>query len=367
MPFDITQPAAPHNQEAKQALLQRLKEVSVDFPSAEIRSDALARQPTPQLPSITDIEVASALVYEIMSPTQQFAWPLLRDALGFEVWVKHENHAPTGAFKVRGGAVYVKRLLARSPQTKIVVSATRGNHGQSIALAAARNGIRAIIVVPHGNSREKNAAMRSLGATLIEYGDDFQAAREHATTLAAQDPSSVMVPSYHHDLVTGVATYWLEFFRAAPNLNVVFCPIGMGSGVNACLAVRNAFSPHTLVIGVTSSHARGFYQSYMNGEQRESIVSTQLADGMAVRSTDAQALANSLAYLDGIIEVSDDEVANGMRLMFSATHQASEGAGAASLAAAIKVKDVLQGQRVGVTLCGANVDSDVFASVLAAV
>jgi threonine dehydratase len=364
MPFDITQQANPASQITKPDLRSMLESVGVEYPSAAVSANALANMPPPHLPNVASIESAASLVYEIMSPTQQFAWPLLRDALGFDVWVKHENHTPTGAFKARGGVVYVKRLLERLPNTKVLVSATRGNHGQSIALAAARNGISAIIVVPHGNSREKNAAMRALGATLIEYGDDFQAAREHATALAAQDSTRVMVPSYHIDLVMGVATYWLEFFRATPHLNVVFCPIGMGSGVNACLAVRNEISSNTLVIGVTSSHAQGFKQSYINGEQRESNVTTQLADGMAVRSTDAQALANSIAYLDGIIEVTDDEVASAMRLMFSATHQASEGAGAASLAAAMKAKKALQGLCVGVTLCGANVDSDVFAKVL---
>jgi threonine dehydratase len=352
MPNDMSLPAA--SSQLMQALL-----------TAGTLSPSATANPTPvQLPSLAEIEGASTIVYQAMPATPQYSWPLLNEALGFETWVKHENHTPTGAFKVRGGLVYANRLRANHPDAQVMVSATRGNHGQSIAFAAARNKLSAIIVVPHGNSREKNAAMRALGATLIEHGEDFQAARGEAARIAKQTPGAVLVPPFHSDLVAGVASYWLELFRNAPALDVVFVPIGMGSGANACLAVRNAVSPNTLVIGVTSSHARAFALSYQSGIATEAAALTQLADGMACRGVDAQALCNAIAHLDGLVEVSDDEVAAAMRLMFSATHQAGEGAGVASLAGAMKLKGALQNRRIGVTLCGANVDSEVFAKVL---
>ena len=316
------------------------------------------------LPDRAAIEAAARIVHAAMPPTPQYAWPQLAQAVGTEVWVKHENHTPVGAFKLRGGLVYVDGLLRNAARPQGLIGATRGNHGQSMAYAAQRAGLRCVVVVPHGNSREKNAAMRALGAELIEHGDDFQAAREHAAQLA-QAERLHYVPSFHPDLVRGVATYWAEFFTATPDLDLVYVPIGQGSGICACVAARNAYAPRTRIVGVTSAHARCYALSVAAGKVVEAPVTTQLADGLACRLPDAESLAIIRAQVTHIVEVSDAEVADAMRLMFSATHNVAEGAGAASLAAALQERNALAGRRVGITLCGGNVDSDVFARVLA--
>jgi threonine dehydratase len=316
----------------------------------------------PALPDLAAIEDAARIVRAAMPPTPQYAWPQLAAALGTEVWVKHENHTPVGAFKIRGGLVYFERL-ARDPGCFGVIGATRGNHGQSMAFAARRAGLRCVVVVPQGNSREKNAAMRALGAQVIEHGTDFQAAREHAATLAQRDQLHY-VASFHADLVRGVATYWAELFRAVPDLDLVYVPIGQGSGINACAAARNALSPRTRIVGVVSAHARAYALSLAAGRLIESPVSTVLADGLACRTPDPESLAIITREVERIVEVTDAEVAQAMRLMFSATHNVAEGAGAASLAAAMQERAQLAGRRIGVTLCGGNVDADVFAQVL---
>ena len=312
--------------------------------------------------SPSDIESAQRTVYETLQPTPQIAWPLLAQRLGAEVWVKHENHSPVGAFKLRGGLVYVSELLKREPACKGLISATRGNHGQSLASAARRHGLAATIVVPHGNSLEKNAAMRALGAELVEHGDDFQMAREHAAELAAQRGLH-FVPSFHRDLVRGVATYWVEFFRAVQPA-VVFVPVGMGSGIVACAAARHFTGATTRIVGVVSAHATAYQDSFKAGRVIEAPVSTVLADGMACRLPDAEALRLICEQVHDIISVSDDEVARAMRALFADTHNVAEGAGAASLAAALQQQEQWRGQVVGVTLCGGNVDSAVFAQVL---
>jgi threonine dehydratase len=318
----------------------------------------------PALPDRPAIEDAARIVHAAMPPTPQYAWPQLAQVLGTEVWVKHENHTPVGAFKLRGGLVYFDGLRRAAQRPAGVIGATRGNHGQSMAFAARRHGLRCVVVVPHGNSREKNAAMRALGAELIEHGADFQAAREHAAQLA-QAERLHYVPSFHHDLVRGVATYWAEFFAAVPDLDLVYVPIGQGSGINACAAARNAWSPRTQIVGVVSAHARCYALSLAAGHAVEAPVTTQLADGLACRVPDAESLAVIRAQVSRVVEVTDMEVAAAMRLMFSATHNVAEGAGAASLAAALQERARLGGRKVGVTLCGGNVDSDVFARVLA--
>jgi threonine dehydratase len=321
------------------------------------------------LPTLADIESAAALVRQVMPPTPQFAWPLLAQRLGTEVWVKHENHTPTGAFKVRGGLVYMDGLARREPACPGIVSATRGNHGQSLAFAARRHGIGATIVVPHGNSREKNAAMRAFGATLVEHGEDFQAATEHAAALAAREGLH-RVPSFHADLVRGVATAWLEFFQAVPQLDVVFVPIGLGSGLCAAIAARAALGQRMRLVGVVSAHARAYALSLAQGQPVESPVSTQLADGMACRVPDPTALAVMAGQLDGVVEVTDAEVAQAMKALYLDTHNVAEGAGAASLAAALQRARTnpgeIAGRCVGLTLCGGNVDHEVFAQVLGA-
>ena len=316
------------------------------------------------LPTREEIESAQRSVYAAMAPTPQFAWPLLGERLGAQVWVKHENHTPLGAFKVRGGLVYMEGLKARQPQCQGVISATRGNHGQSIAFAARRHGLAATIVVPHRNSSEKNAAMRALGAELVEHGDDFQAAREHAGLLA-QARGLHFVPSFHRDLVRGVATYWVEFFSVVQP-DVVFVPVGLGSGIAACAAARAFCGANTThIVGVVSAHARAYLDSFLAGRPVEAPVSTVLADGMACRVAEPDALALMRREVDDVIAVTDDEVADAMRTMFSATHNVAEGAGAASLAAAMQQRERWRGRMVGVTLCGGNVDREVFARVLA--
>ena len=298
-----------------------------------------------------------------MPPTPQFAWPLLKEATGCETWVKHENHTPVGAFKIRGGLTYFDQLAQRGALPTEVISATRGNHGQSMGWAARRHGVACTIVVPRGNSLEKNAAMRALGVTLIEHGDDFQEAREHAIQLAAQRGAH-MVPSFHPDLLRGVSTYWWEFLRAVPQLDVVYVPIGQGSGACSAIAAKLALRHPVRVVGVVSSHATTYADSLAAGRVVEAPVTTQLADGMACRVADPEALAVLAPHIDHIVQVTDAEVAQAMRGIFACTHNVAEGAGAASFAAAMQERAQLAGQTVGLTLCGGNVDTTVFANVL---
>ena len=314
------------------------------------------------------MEDARRVVRETMPPTPQQRWPLLDQRLGAQAWVKHENHTAVGAFKLRGGLVYFDGLRRREPGCTGVISATRGNHGQSVGFAARRHGLAATIVVPHGNSVEKNAAMRALGVELIEHGDDFQAAREHAGRLAAERGLH-MVPSFHDDLVRGVATYWLEFFEALAPHNtpeVVFVPIGQGSGICACAAARAHTGVRTKIIGVVSAHATAYLQSFREGRLIEAPVGTQLADGMACRVPDAQALAVMRREVDEVIAVTDAEVAAAMRALFADTHNTAEGAGAAALAGALQQRERWAGRTIGLALTGGNVDSAVFARVLGA-
>jgi len=311
------------------------------------------------------IESAQRLVHAAFAPTPQQSWPLLSRRVGAEVWVKHENHTPVGAFKLRGGLVYFDALRQREANCRGVISATRGNHGQSVGFAARLHGLAATIVVPHGNSLEMNAAMRALGVELIEHGADFQAAREHAIALA-QAHGLHMVPSFHNDLVRGVATYWIEFFGAVEP-DVVFVPIGQGSGICACAAARAHTGVRTRIVGVVSAHATAYQQSYREGRVIEAPVTTLLADGMACRVPDAQALEIIRAEVDEVIAVSDDAVADAMRALFADTHNVAEGAGAASLAGALQERERWAGRRVGVTISGGNVDSAVFARVLTGV
>lgn len=314
------------------------------------------------------VQSAMQAVHAVMPPTPQYAWPLLRERLGFTVWVKHENHTPAGAFKVRGGLTYFETLVHEQPSVTGVISATRGNHGQSVGLAARRHGLAATIVVPRGNSTEKNAAMRALGATLIEHGDDFQSAREFAIARAAEQ-NLHMVPSFHPELIRGVMTGWVEFFDSfarGEEPDVLFVPIGQGSGFCAAAAARAHTGAKTRLVGVVSAHATTYLDSFRQRRVVEAPVTTLLADGMACRIADAQALEIVLAEAEDVITVTDDEVAHAMRVLFADTHNAAEGAGAAALAAAIQQRERWQGRSVGVALSGGNVDSDVFARVLSA-
>ena len=315
------------------------------------------------LPSLAEIEAASRLVYREFQATPQYRWQLLGERLGAECWLKHENHTPVGAFKIRGGLAYFAQMAARGNLPAQVISATRGNHGQSIAWAARSHGVRCTIVVPHGNSVEKNMAMRSLGAELIEHGDDFQSAREHAIALAEQNGAH-MVPSYHPDLVSGVSTYWWEFLRAVPHLQTVYVPIGLGSGACAAVAAKLALQHPVRIVGVISTGATTYRDSIAAGEVVEAVVSTEIADGMAVRRADPMALPVLRQHLDHLVAVSDDEVREAMRCLFTDTHNVAEGAGAAALAAALQERELIAGQTMGLALTGGNVDAAVFSQVL---
>jgi threonine dehydratase len=316
-----------------------------------------------ELPNQAEIEAAAQVVYAAMPPTPQYSWPLLNETLGTEVWIKHENHTPTGAFKVRGGLVYLHQLVQRAPTIKGVIAATRGNHGQSIGFAAQRYRLPASIVVPEGNSREKNAAMRALGVKLIEYGSEFQESREYAIRLAEKEGLH-MVPSYHHDLVSGVATYWWELLSAQPDLDLIFVPIGQGSGICAAIAARNALGLGARIIGVVSAAAPAYQLSFAQKRKVEAPVTTLLADGLACRVPDEASLAVILREVDEVAAVTDAEVAAAMKLYYTATHNLVEGAGAAALAAALQKKAALAGLKVGLPLSGGNVDHDLFARIL---
>lgn len=313
--------------------------------------------------SLPALEAAAAIVHRSLPPTPQIRWPLLVEALGCETWVKHENHSPVGAFKLRGGLVYFHHLAAQAPCPAGVISATRGNHGQSIAFAAARLGMPATIVVPHGNSREKNAAMRALGANLIEHGEDFQASREYATALAERDGLH-LIPSFHPWLVAGVASYSLELLRALPGLDVCYVPVGMGSGICGMIAARDALGLKTRIVGVVSSHAPAYALSFAAGEPVFHATSTQLADGMACTTPEPNAVAMIRAGADHFVQVSDAEIGAAMRLLFTATHNVAEGAGAAALAAALQEREALRRLKVGLVLSGGNVDREVYAREL---
>ncbi len=316
------------------------------------------------LPPVEQLEHAASVVYESMAPTPQYPWPLLKSAVGAEIWVKHENHTPVGAFKLRGGLVYFRDLSQHNGHAAGVISATRGNHGQSVGYAARKYGMPATIVVPHGNSLEKNAAMRALGVELIEHGEDFQTARERAAWIA-QQRGLHMVPSFHPLLVHGVASYSLELLRAVPDLDVVYVPIGLGSGVCGMIAARNALGHRAEIVGVVSEQAPAYALSFEQRRVVEHAVTTQVADGMACRTPEPQALEILWRHLARVVRVTDDEVESAMRLMFSATHNAAEGAGAAPLAAALKERSRLAGRKAAVVLSGANVDRGAFARQLA--
>lgn len=316
------------------------------------------------LPDRTALQSAATVVYRSLKPTPQYAWPLVCESLGTETWLKHENHTPVGAFKLRGGLVYFDELRRREPDCPGVITATKGNHGQSVGFAARAAGIPAAVYVPFGNSREKNAAMRALGVTLVEHGHDFQSAREEAMRVATQQRLH-MVPAFHPDLVRGVATYWLELFDAVPDLDIAFVAIGQGSGINACIAAREALGLRTRIVGVVSAQAPCYALSFRAGQVVEAPADTQIADGLACRVPDADALANIRKHVDDVVEVTDAEVAAAMRLLFASTHNVAEGAGAAPLAAAYRLRHTLAGKRIALPISGGNVDTEQFARVLA--
>jgi threonine dehydratase len=316
------------------------------------------------LPTLADIESIAGFIDSVVPATPQYSWPLLNARAGCELWVKHENHTAIGSFKVRGAVNYFARLRQREPELRGVIAATRGNFGQAVAFAARRTGFTATVVVPHGNSPVKNAAMRSLGAELIEEGDDFQAALVHAEKLATE-LGLHFVPSYHRDLVWGNAVSTLQFLKSSPPLARVYVPIGLGSGICGMLAARDALGLPTAIVGVAAELAPGITQSFAAKRVCPHAVSTRIADGMACSTPNAEALEHMLRGVERIVVVTDDEIEAAMRAYLVDTHNVAEGACGAGLAAVLKEQAVNAGQRVGVIFTGGNVDRPVFARVLA--
>jgi threonine dehydratase len=308
---------------------------------------------------LAQLEQAHGVVAAAMPPTPAHRWPLLAERLGASVIVKHENHTPIGAFKVRGGLVYVDRLKRERPHVAGLISATRGNHGQSLAFAGRRYGVPVTIYAPSGNSVEKNRAMRAFGAELVEYGEDFQSAAEEAERRAQRDGLE-FVRSFHPDLVMGVATYALELFRAAPDLDLLYVPIGQGSGICGCILARDLLGLKTEIVGVQSTEAPSYALSFAAGTVVRTNSSDTLADGMATRVPDADALAIIRKGASRIVQVTDDEVGAAIRVYWTDTHNLAEGAGAAALAAALQEKAKLRGKRVGLILSGGNIDFALF-------
>ena len=317
-----------------------------------------------QLPSLAQIRDAQAVVYRHMPPTPQFSWPLINSRLGLEAWVKHENHSPVGAFKLRGALVYMDWLKQSHPELEGVVAATRGNHGQGVGMAARLAGLRAVIVVPHGNSKEKNRAMLAQGVELVEYGQDFQESLEFARSLA-DDLGLKMMDSFHERLVMGTATYGLELFEAAPALDAVYVPIGLGSSICGVSAARNALGLKTEIVGVVASASPSYSLSFSQRKVVEAPSATAIADGLACRTPNGQAMEAIWDNVARIVEVSDDEIRDAMRAYYEDTHNLAEGAGAAGLAAAIQEKAAKAGKRIAIILTGGNVDREAYASLLA--
>ena len=315
--------------------------------------------------SLERLEEAAELVHRHVTPTPQHCWPLLCERAGTEVWAKHENHTPIGAFKLRGGLTYMAELLQREPRVPGVITATRGNHGQSIGFAARALGLRAVILVPRGNSVEKNAAMRALGVELIEHGSDFQEAAEAADAMAAEQGLH-FIRSFHSDLVLGVASYALELFRAEDDLDTVFVPIGMGSGICSVIAARDALGLTTKVVGVVAENAPMYALSFKRKQAVSTNTADTFADGLACRIPDPQALEIILKGAEDVITVSESEIEAAMRAYYTDSHNLVEGAGAAPLAALLKQKDKMAGKKVAVVVSGGNIDRALYLRILGA-
>jgi threonine dehydratase len=305
------------------------------------------------LPSLEQIRMAQDVLYRYMPPTPQYSWPLVNQRLEAEVWVKHENHTPVGAFKIRGALLYMEWLARTQPGLKGVIAATRGNHGQGVAMAARLHGVACVIVVPHDNSIEKNRAMVAQGAELVE----------HARVLAA-DRGFVMVDSFHERLVMGTATYALEFLQGAPVLDRVYVPIGLGSSICGVSAARNALGVTTEIVGVVASGSPSYALSFEQQKIVEAPSRTAIADGLACRTPNPSAMETIWNNVARIVEVSDAEIEAAMRTVYQDTHNVAEGAAAAAMAGAMKEKDANRGKRVGIVLTGGNVDAAVFSRVL---
>jgi len=313
--------------------------------------------------TIDQIKQAAQLVYSQMPPTPQYNWPIICNDIGADVWVKHENHTPTGAFKVRGGITFIDWIKRTQPEITGICTATRGNHGQSQARAAIAAGLTAKIYVPFGNSVEKNTAMRAFGGEVIEFGDDFDTARLEAIRVAAEQGLAV-VPPFHIELLRGVASYAYELFTNVPDLDTVYVPIGCGSGICSIISVRDAMGLKTKVVGVVSTEAQTAKLSVEAGRLIETNSANTFADGMAVRMPVADAYDIYAKGAERMVAVSEDEIAAAIRMYYTATHNLAEGAGAAALAALMQERDMMQGKRIGVILTGGNIDADMFRTVM---
>ena len=313
--------------------------------------------------SLDELERAAELVHTVVPPTPQYAWPKLRKRIGCTVWVKHENHTPASAFKVRGGIVYLDRLVRRMPGVPGIISATRGNHGQSIAFAAGRAGIPATLYVPKGNSPDQNSAMSTFGATVVEVGKDFDEAK-HEAWRVAKERDLHFVPSFHRDLVVGVASYALEFFRAVAALDTVYVGVGMGSGICGLIETRDLLGLKTEIVGVSASNAPATSRSFAAGKPVSTATALTFADGIATREPNAEAVEIICRGAARFVEVSDDAIAEAMRIYFDDTHQVAEGAGAAPLAALLQERDRVANRTVGVILSGGNIERARFLQVL---
>lgn len=316
-----------------------------------------------RLPTLEEINNAQVVVYRAMQPTPQYNWPLISQRLGTESWVKHENHTPVGAFKLRGALVYLDWLKVTQPDLIGVVAATRGNHGQGVGMAARLLGLSAVIVVPHGNSEDKNRAMLAQGVELVEHGDDFQASLEFASVLAAERGFQ-LVESFHERLVLGTATYGVEFFSHVPQLDVVYVPIGLGSSICGVAAARNALMLSTTIVGVVAAESPSYALSFKAAAVVEAPSHTIVADGLACRTPNTEAMELIWKYTARVITVTDEEIAQAMRAYYEDTHNLAEGAGAASLAGALKERDLIEGKRIGLILTGGNVDRETYLKVL---
>jgi len=313
--------------------------------------------------TLDELKTAAGIVQAAMPATPQYAWPLLSRRVGCEVWVKHENHTPIGAFKIRGGLVFLDQLMKSGKKIDGIITATRGNHGQSIALACAKYNMPVTVYVPQGNSAEKNNAMEAFGASLVVYGDDFEEARVEAMRIA-EERNFYPIPPFHSWLVMGVATYALEFLSHLGDLDTVYVPVGMGSGICGLIMVRDLLGLKTDIIGVVAENAPAYAMSFDAGEVCETNAAETFADGMACRVPSEQALDIICRGAQGIIKVTEDEIAAAMRAYYCDTHNLAEGAGAASLAALLQERTGMSGKKAGVILSGGNVDADVFSKVL---
>ncbi len=318
------------------------------------------------LPTKDQLETAAGIVSADMAPTPLIPWPLLAARTGTEVWVKHENHTPIGAFKVRGGLNFMARLKLDHPDCPGVIAATRGNHGQSVALAAAKAGIKATILVPTGNNPEKNAAMKAFGADLIEHGDDFQAAYEAAGHLAAERKLRE-IPPYHPWLIEGVGTYALEMLSAEPDLDTVYVPIGMGSGISGLIAARDGLGLKTKIVGVVAENAPCYALSLEAGHPVSTNSADTIADGLACRTPDPVAVEVINKSAERIVKLGEDEILAAMGHYFTDTHNVAEGAGAAPLAALLQERGPMAGKKVGLILSGGNADKALLTRALKAV